>query len=141
MLNRYLLSLASLLLCPSILMAGDLTVKVGGLKNSAGSIRIALHDGEAGFPNKRAPFAAQARKSSQGGVRFVFTDLEPGSYAVSLFHDDNGNGKRDVNLVGLPIEGYGFSNNATGTFGPASFADARFEMPAADLKIAVTVSY
>jgi uncharacterized protein (DUF2141 family) len=56
----------------------------------------------------------------------VFRGVPKGSYALSAFHDQNENGKLDTNFMGLPIEDYGTSRNARGTFGPPSFDDAKF---------------
>ena len=65
--------------------------------------------------------------------------VKPGTYAVSTFHDENSNGKLDTNLLGIPTEGVGASNNAKGHFGPPKFDDAkfRFEGGRLDLKIAI----
>ncbi|MCH9852515.1 MAG: DUF2141 domain-containing protein [Alphaproteobacteria bacterium] len=56
--------------------------------------------------------------------------LPDGIYAISAFHDLNDDGELNRNLVGLPTEPYGFSNDARGTFGPAKFADAQFTITA-----------
>ena len=58
-------------------------------------------------------------------VTVVFENLKPGEYAVSVFHDQNNNGKMDTNAVGIPKEGFAFGNNATGLFGPPSFDNAK----------------
>jgi len=42
-----------------------------------------------------------------------FLNVEPGTYAIAVVHDENGNGKLDKNFVGVPSEGYGVSNNKT----------------------------
>ena len=52
---------------------------------------------------------------------FSFNNLTPGKYAVRYYHDENMNGKMETNLVGKPTEGYGFSNNVIGKFGPPPF--------------------
>jgi uncharacterized protein (DUF2141 family) len=54
----------------------------------------------------------------------VLTNLDPGQYAIILFHDENGNGKLDTNALGVPSEPYGFSNNVRGFLGPPTFQDA-----------------
>jgi len=51
----------------------------------------------------------------------MFDNLKPARYAVRYFHDENSNDKLDTNWMGLPSEGYGFSNNAYGSFGPQGF--------------------
>ncbi len=42
-------------------------------------------------------------------ARCDFEDISPGTYALAVIHDENGNGKLDTNWVGIPTEGYGFS--------------------------------
>ena len=58
-------------------------------------------------------------------VRVIFANLEAGDYAVMLFHDANSNGELDSNMLGIPSEGYGFSNNV-GRFGKPDFEEAMF---------------
>ncbi len=64
--------------------------------------------------------------------------LPKGKYAVSAFHDANGNKKLDKNMMGLPTEKYGFSNDARGTFGPPSLSSQLFEV-SADTDISITL--
>jgi len=59
---------------------------------------------------------------------FSIPDLMPGKYAVRFYHDENLNGKMETNLLGKPTEGYGFSNNVTGTFGPPPFKKWLFKI-------------
>ena len=58
--------------------------------------------------------AATYRPASKGEMRVVFAGLPPGEYAVAAFHDADGDGKLAQNIVGMPTEGFGFSNGATG---------------------------
>lgn len=60
-----------------------------------------------------------------GELKLTFEGLEPGEYAIMLYHDENGNGEMDKNLFGLPQEGYGFSNAARSSFGPPKFRDMK----------------
>lgn len=69
----------------------------------------------------------------------VLADLPPGDYAVSAFHDSNGNGKLDANFLKIPNEPHGFSNNASGSFGPPSFDQAKFSLGTTNLKIAIAL--
>ena len=64
------------------------------------------------------------RPAASGTVRVIFADVAPGAYAVAAFHDADGDGALNQNFVGMPTEGYGFSNGAVGFMGPPSFADA-----------------
>jgi uncharacterized protein (DUF2141 family) len=64
-------------------------------------------------------------------AQIAFTDLRDGVYAVSMFHDENMNQKLDKNLVGLPKEGYGASNNLRKKMGPPTFEETRFQLSGA----------
>ena len=68
-----------------------------------------------------------------------FTAVMPGTYAVSVVHDENSNGKLDTNFIGMPREGVGASNDAKGHMGPPKFSAAsfRYERRRLDLKIHV----
>ena len=103
--------------------AAELTVAVSGINSAGGRIYVALHRAADGvkFPDSKGQVAGVWRMARKGGFSVTFTGLEPGRYAVNGFHDDNGNGDLDTNLLGIPTEGYGFGNGATGLFGPASF--------------------
>ena len=50
------------------------------------------------------------KDAQTGSVVIEFPGLTPGDYAVQLYHDENANGKVDMNMVGIPLEGFGFSN-------------------------------
>ena len=70
---------------------------------------------------------------------FTFEGLESGMYAVSLFHDENDNGKLDANFMGIPREPYAFSNNAKGFFGPPTFQDCQFEVVQGTKEIVISL--
>jgi uncharacterized protein (DUF2141 family) len=79
--------------------------------------------------------AAQTLPLRDGKAQLVFAGLPAGRYVLKSFADENGNGKLDTNLVGLPIERYGFSNDARGRMGPPTF-DAAAVPVEADSSIA-----
>ena len=88
-----------------------------------GLIVGALYGGEAGW--LKEPFLQSDRRPAAAKVVLVYRGLPPGRYAVSLFHDENGNGKLDT-IAGIPREGFGFSRNPPIRFGPPRFNSARF---------------
>ncbi len=61
-------------------------------------------------------------------VELVYTGLEPGTYALKIFQDLDGDKKLGTNKLGIPKEPFGFSNDAMGSFGPPSFEDASFQV-------------
>ncbi|WUR13315.1 DUF2141 domain-containing protein [[Empedobacter] haloabium] len=102
--------------------AADMTVGIEGLKNANGQVLVAVFDRAADF--LKQPVRVAAVTAQQGKVRVSIAGLPAGDYALSVFQDENGNGKLDKNVIGMPVEPYGFSNDAAGSFGPPSFLDA-----------------
>ncbi|MEI9953062.1 MAG: DUF2141 domain-containing protein [Pseudomonadota bacterium] len=93
------------------------------LRGRGGVVRCGLFR-KAGW--LKAPLATATAKANAATALCVFEKIPPGVYALSAFHDQNSNGKLDTNLLSIPSEDYGASNNARGTFGPPSFEDAKF---------------
>ncbi|MEO1080371.1 MAG: DUF2141 domain-containing protein [Pseudomonadota bacterium] len=125
------------LACASSARAADLTVAIQGMSERTGTLYWSLFDSAKDFEGDGpAVFAAQARVAD-GELRTTIHGLPAGRYAVKLFHDANNNGELDRNLVGIPTEGYGFSNNA-GRRGPPRFEDAAVTVDD-DLKIDIEV--
>lgn len=125
----------------SVVNAETLTLNISGIRSDAGTIRLALHNGAEGFPNDRTPIAVQAVPVSEGNAVAAFAGLKSGSYAISFFHDEDGDKKLGKNLLGLPTEGYGFTNDARGSFGPPKFEAAAVIVDGSDIQQTVTVAY
>ena len=101
-----------------------LTVTVKNLKSKEGKVSVSLFKDEKSFLNDGE--SRHTVITQEGEASVTFDGIHPGVYAVSVIHDENGNGKLDTAVFGIPVEPYGFSNNARGTFGPASFDDSKF---------------
>ncbi len=99
-----------------------LTIRVQGIPDSMGDVRVGVYDSPAKFRSSTG-VAYQKVQAAEKGNMTIRLSLQPGSYAVAVFHDANANGKLDTNFLGIPTEVYGFSNNARGTFGPPDFND------------------
>jgi len=112
--------------------AAELTVVVSGIRDGDGQLMVGVFDKADSF--LKQPLAGRlvpaSVRSADGGARIVIDGLEPGSYAVSVVHDRDGNGRLTMNLMGLPMEPFGFSGKGGG-FGPPSFADAMLRLDAA----------
>src|SRR3954463_3879175 len=143
-----------LILFPSSVMAGELRITVEGIRSSHGTILIGLYDSletftraielsdKDGFlndPNRFAAVALRANTAMKSAV--VVTNLDPGQYAIILFHDENGNGKLDKNALGVPTEPYGFSNNVQGFLGPPAFEKAVMQINAGDKAVRIVLIY
>lgn len=121
----------------SLANAADLSVDVAGLKNANGKVRVGVYSRAEDF--LKLPMRTAAVDAQAGTVRLVIADLPAGDYALSVFQDENGNGKLDTNPVGMPIEPYGFANDAAGSFGPPGFQQALLHVAAAGNLVTVNV--
>jgi uncharacterized protein (DUF2141 family) len=122
--------------------ANSIKVVVVGLHSNDGEVDCALFGSADGFPGESAKARKTAKSKIENGQAVcIFGGVAPGDYAVSVFHDENGNGKLDRNFMGMPKEGVGASNDAAGHFGPPKFDDARFSYLGGRSVLAIHVRY
>ena len=108
------------------LRAQSLSVIVGNIRSSKGYIRVAVYDSRDKFMKQHV--AIGEARAVEGQVIVKIANLRDGDYALSVMHDSNNNEKLDTNLIGLPKEGFAFSNDAMGTVGPPNFKEASFRI-------------
>lgn len=99
-----------------------LEVVVENVVSNQGVMMVALYNTKKGFTSD--PWRGEKPVASKGTMHVFFKDVPPGEYAIAVYHDENQNQKLDSNLIGMPKEGYGFSKDAMGSFGPPSFEKA-----------------
>jgi len=118
-------------------------VKVLNIRNSVGTVDCALFDSSVGFPIEVLASATNVMiiKIRNTEAQFVFEDIPPGTYALAVIHDENMNGKLDTNWLGIPREGYGFSNDVKATLGAPSFSAANFQYDGGTLELTIRLSY
>jgi uncharacterized protein (DUF2141 family) len=111
-----------------------LDIEISGIRNNEGNIMLQLFDSsEKVLIQKMEPITDKQ-------CIITISDLKAGKYAVRYYHDENKNGKMETNAVGKPTEGYGFSNNVIGKFGPPPFGKWLCEINS-DLKIFLRPTY
>jgi uncharacterized protein (DUF2141 family) len=104
-----------------------LKVTITNLRNNKGHLLISIFKDGAGYPDKPEKSFKRAKLSiSNKTAVFDFTGLPIGNYAIAILHDENDDMKMNTNFLGLPKEGYGFSNNVMGAFGPPVYSKASF---------------
>jgi len=124
------------------LPAGALSVRLLGLRNDHGRAGCLLFGSEKGFPKDPGAALQRAWCGIDGGEATCrFAPTRAGVYAVACFHDENGNGKLDTGLFGIPKEGTAASNDAKGTMGPPQFKDAKFSFPESGMQLRLHVGY
>ena len=114
---------------------GHVIVAIDDLRNGAGFVRCVLFNQADGWPEVHTK-ALRAISAPIEGRRATcdFSNVPAGNYAFAYVHDENSNKKLDKNLFGVPIEGYGVSNNARGTVSAPSFASASFRFDGGTLR-------
>lgn len=101
-----------------------LEVNISGFDSNDGKVKIGLYNSDSSFLQTTFKNAIATIENKKATV--TFTDLPKGDYAISLYHDENGNGVLDRNMFGIPSEDYAASNNAKGNMGPPKYTDAKF---------------
>ncbi len=117
--------------------AGDVRVRMEGLRNTDGALRVAVCE-EASFLQSTCAHSASA-PASRGLV--LVPDVPSGRYAVQAFHDENANGALDRSALGRPREGMAFSRDARMRFGPPSYSEAAVIVPENDADLTMKMRY
>jgi uncharacterized protein (DUF2141 family) len=123
--------------CPGI------HVRILDIRNSTGTVACALFESPTGFPIEFLHYATNVMviKIRDTRARCDFEDIPPGTYALAVVHDENMNGKLDTGLLGVPLEGYGFSNDAKAWLGAPSFSAASFPYDGHNLELTLSLHY
>jgi len=107
---------------------GSLTVAFNGVTKREGTVLCAVFDSKAAYDANTGPVRTLSLPAAGGDFSVTLAGLRPGVYAVKSFHDRDGNGRMNFNPLGMPLEPYGFSNNARAPFGPPPWRRAAFEV-------------
>ncbi len=123
--------------CPGI------HVKIMNIRNSTGAVACALFESPAGFPDEFMQFATNITmiKIRDTQARCNFLDIPVGRYALAVVHDENLDGKLGTNWMGMPTEGYAFSNGAEAGISAPSFEAASFKYDGENLDMTISLDY
>lgn len=118
---------------------GTLTVDIGNIRRTAGRVHVDVCP-QPFFLKDDCPYSGEA-PARAGTTQVTVRGIPAGRYAVQIFHDENGNGKVDRALFGIPKEGVGFSRNARIALGPPKWNDAVFDFDGRARRIALDARY
>jgi len=104
--------------------AADLTVNISDVSQGKGHIMVGLYSGPDAFNQGITSFGSRVKADNEQ-EKVVFKDVPAGEYAIKIYQDENSNQKLDFNFIGIPKEGYGYSNNV-GRFGRPEYQEAKF---------------
>jgi uncharacterized protein (DUF2141 family) len=151
---KLLVGLAFLSLGVVPVQAASLMVTIEGVRSNTGEVLLGVYDTADGFKKAIDSSATKSAllpqawrivgaslRAKAGAQSITFDQLPPGRYAIIAFHDENDNGLLDANALGVPIEGFGFSNHAQAFLGAPSFDAAAIDLGTADTSISISLTY
>ena len=121
--------------------AGRLVITVTGVRNGNGVVRCALFNSPAAFPKPGQEWRGVIAPIRAGQATCAFTGVPAGNYAIAFFHAEQNETQLTPGLFGKPTQGYGFSNNAAGSFGPPNFSAAAFAYDGGSLTLQGSLTY
>jgi uncharacterized protein (DUF2141 family) len=121
---------------------GTLVIEATGFRSEQGQALASLFATAEGFPGATGEEVRTVSASiGQGKARLTFTEVQWGEYAVSVLHDENGDGVMQNNWLGRAREGHGISMDPESRFGPPDFVQARFVFMAEERVLPIRIRY
>ncbi len=121
---------------------GNLNVEIDGLRNSIGQVCVSLYNNSRGFPeDSDRVLQKQCVKVAQIPLVVKFDNLKLGSYAAVVMHDEDSDGTVNQDDLGIPSEGFGFSQNPEVITSAPKFGDAAFFVAGASTDIKIKLIY
>ena len=118
--------------------AGDVTVTLTGVQARGGQLLVSLQSRDQFM--QQAGFGQRIENPGAGSVTVTFVDVPEGDYALSAFHDENGDRLMQTSDIGVPTEGWAMSNGAA-LRGPPTFDLVRVAVPATGAALSETMFY
>lgn len=120
----------------------SVTIAITSLRNHQGTVRACMTRDHARFPRcQDAATGYRTAVSADAAQVITFRDVTPGTYAIAVLHDENGNGRADRALGMMPREGFGFSRDAPVRMGPPSFEQAAIEVGSSPTRQTIRMRY
>jgi uncharacterized protein (DUF2141 family) len=121
--------------------AAALTITIKDLRNKRGELIFGVFKQADGFPNIQGRSVYWEVKSADADALVFRAQLPPGRYAAGVLHDENRSGDMDKGLTGIPVEGYGVTNNPKPRFRKATFDEALFTLPPQGAALTISLQY
>lgn len=114
-----------------------LVVHVDGFRNQKGDLGVTVFNSASGWPENNEKAFHHDGYPFSGDKAVARLLLPPGRYGIAVLHDENSNHKLDRNFIGIPKEGFGFSNNPKVNLSAPPFDAAAFQVncPATEITI------
>lgn len=123
--------LISFFIIISSLISSDnpkLTVQIQNIEKVQGKIVVGIFNTDKDFLKEGVAIKTYTINVDKTTETLIITDLPKGDYAISLYHDENSDDECNRNFLGIPKEGYGFSNNIKPKFSAPTYQDCKFSL-------------
>lgn len=120
---------------------GKFIIEVEGLRNNNGNLRVALYDNEGNFLKDGGCYKKYVAEIKDGACVIETEPIPYGEYAIGIMHDENKNEKLDLNLIRLPKEGFGFSNNPTVRIKKPTFKETKIILGTPQQEVKIKTKY
>ncbi|SDE81604.1 DUF2141 domain-containing protein [Rhodospira trueperi] len=121
--------------------SATLSLTITDVTSDRGTVHVALYDRPDAFLDKQRMLTGAIVAAQEGKVVIQIPDLPPGRYAVAAYHDENDNGRFDLGLFGIPLEGFGFSRDPGVIPRRPTFDDAAFPVTAPESRQTFSMRY
>lgn len=136
------LFISAILIGGSSKAQSTITININNVRNSNGVCCVLLFSNPSAFPgDARKAVASKVVKAQKGLRNIQFEKIPPGTYAVAVIHDENGDGKLNTNFFGIPKEGYGASNNNLPMTSAPKFSGSSFTVSGKDKTLDIGLKY
>ena len=131
---------------PIMTFSAEITFVVKKLRNTEGVALVYIFDDAIKWEKEnddggKPVITCKNKQPIANNEVSVVCDIAPGTYGATLMHDENDNGEFDTNFVGMPKEGYGFSNDAEAGMSMPDFKEATFTVDTKDKAININATY
>ncbi|MEG2606242.1 MAG: DUF2141 domain-containing protein [Mucinivorans sp.] len=126
--HLFLAGLIALMGLNNVAAQNKITVTVDGMRHATGKILVSLHNSPDTYGSYSKCYLFKEINVEQHQTTCTFDNLADGTYTVTLFHDHDNNRKLTTNFIGIPKEGFGFSNNAKVRIGKPDYKLAKFDV-------------
>jgi uncharacterized protein (DUF2141 family) len=120
----------------------NISITITNIRSDSGLIRLGLYDQPEQFPNNPGrSFTYRKTVLKDGNIQLTLEDIPPGIYAISLLDDEDENGRMKFNILRMPKEGYGFSNNAKPGHRSPPFEKCTFSVGEGNTNLRIEMQY
>ena len=134
-----------MIICPVVMGQSQLEIEVSNIRNNNGHILFSLFKTSEQFPRnppkELSNLIIQKTNMSNRSLKHSINSLKPGFYALALLDDENKSGDLESTKIGIPLEGFGFSNNIKPFLSPPPFRKCVFEVKPGKNSIKIEVQY